>query len=155
MRKYLSGLAALLLLATSGATFAQGFDGSPEMRGAFSHPERMVQHLSRRLDLDETQQQALQNIVDAASPEMEALRDRAKENREAVRKLDVSDPDYDAKLSNLASANGELATSATLLHGRLRAEIDALLTPEQRATLAEEGARDGKRSRKHREQKPR
>lgn len=153
MRKYLNGLAMLLLIATSGAAGAQGFDGPPGTHGSFGNPERMVEHLSRRLDLDETQQQALTNVVEAAAPEMEVLRDRARQNRDAIRKLDVNDPDYDARLANLAGENGELATAATLMHGRLRAEIDALLTPEQRATLAEDVGHDGKRWRKHRERK--
>jgi protein CpxP len=151
MRDYLYGLATLLLVMTSGAAIAQEFDGSPAMRGGYGHPQRMLEHLSRRLDLDETQQQAVKNIVEAATPEMDALRDRARKNRDAVRDLVVSDPDYDAKLSNLARENGELATIATLLHGRLRAEIDALLSPEQRETLATEGKREDKRWRKYRE----
>jgi protein CpxP len=105
----------------------------------------MAEHLSRRLDLDDNQQQALANVVDAASPEMNELRDKVRENRDAIRDLDANDPDYDAKLSNLARDNGELASAATLLHGRLRAEINALLTPEQRETLANSPKRGGKR----------
>jgi protein CpxP len=145
MKQSMNALAVIMLLATSMAASAQGFDGSPEMRGKFADPERLVQHLSRRLDLDDTQQQALANVVDAAAPEMSELRESARANRDAIRELDVNDPDYDAKLSNLARENGELASTATLLHGRLRAEMNALLTPEQRETLANLPKRSGKR----------
>lgn len=145
MKHSMNALAVIMLLATSMAASAQGFDGSPEMRGKFADPERLVEHMTRRLELDDDQQQALENVVDAAAPEMNALRESARANRDAIRELDVNDPDYDAKLSNLARENGELASTATLLHGRLRAEINALLTPEQRETLANMPKRGGKR----------
>jgi Spy/CpxP family protein refolding chaperone len=145
MKCSMNALAVIVLLATSMAATAQGFDGSPEMRSKFADPERLVEHLSRRLDLDDTQQQALANVVNAAAPEMNELRESARANRDAIRELDVNDPDYDAKLSNLAVENGELASTATLLHGRLRAELNALLTPEQRETLASLPKRGGNR----------
>ncbi len=103
--------------------------------GGFGNPERMVERMSRHLDLDETQQQALSNIVTAAKPEFDALRERARANRKAMRELDPADPDYSAKLSNLAAENGELVAEGTRLFGRVRAEVAGELTPEQRAEL--------------------
>jgi Spy/CpxP family protein refolding chaperone len=149
MKHYWTGLAALCLVVMSGSGFAEGFGGPRDMPGDFGNPEWIVEHLSRRLDLDDTQQKALQNVVDAAAPEMNELRDKARQNREAIRNLDVADPDYDAKLADLARQNGELATSATLLHGRLRAEIAAVLTPEQQKSLAEDMKHEGKRRHDH------
>jgi Spy/CpxP family protein refolding chaperone len=151
MKHYSNVFAALFLVAMSGMASANGFEGLHEMRGDFPRPDRLVEHLSRRLDLDDTQEQAVQNIVDAAAPEMTEIHDKAKQNREAIRGLDASDPDYGAKLANLARENGELATSATLLHGKLRAEIHAVLTPEQRAELAgNDGRREGRHKGHHR-----
>lgn len=106
---------------------------------------RIVEHMSRKLELNETQELAIRNIVDAVKPEAEALHEQAKVNREAIHALDVSDADYHAKLQNYASRNGELATQMTLLHGRVMAEVSAELTDEQRAKLSE--LRDGMRER--------
>ncbi len=107
--------------------------------------DRIVEHMSRRLDLDETQELAIRNIVDAAKPEAEALRQQAQSNREALHELDVTDAEFDAKLQNYASRNGELVTQMTLLHGRVMAKVSAELTDEQRAKLSE--GRDGMRKR--------
>jgi Spy/CpxP family protein refolding chaperone len=99
--------------------------------------DRMVEHMSRLLELDDAQEQAIRNIVDDARPKAKALRERAKANREAMHALNVSDKDYDVKLQNLAAENGEVATQLTLLHGRVMAQVNGELTPEQQAELAE------------------
>ena len=112
--------------------------GGPDM-------ERMVEHMSQRLDLDEAQELVIRNIVDAAKPEAEALREQAMSNREAMHDLDMADDDYDVKFQNLAGKNGEIVTQMTLLHGRVMAEVNAELSDEQRAKLSE--ARDGMRKR--------
>lgn len=126
----LSGLASSLVIA-------EGSGGHHGMRGAFGDSERMVEHMTRQLDLDDTQAQSVRNIVDAAAPEMTSLRERTRENHEQIRALDSNQADYDAALANLARTSGELATEATLLHGRLRAELNAVLTAEQQQKLAE------------------
>lgn len=99
-------------------------------------PAKMVKHLSDKLDLDQTQQQEIENIVSAAQPEIEALRERAEANRKAMHELDVNDSNHDARLNELASEKGAIATEQALVHGRLKSRIHAVLTPEQRQKLA-------------------
>jgi Spy/CpxP family protein refolding chaperone len=142
-------LAACLILTMTGV-WAKDGGGTHGPSHEFGDPERMVEHMIRRLDLDDTQAQSVKNIVEAARPEMTELRNRARENHKAVRELDAGDADFGAKLSNLAHVSGELATQATLLHGRLRAEINAVLTPEQRQKLADNGPPRGERWRQDR-----
>ncbi len=114
--------------------------------------DRIVEHMSRVLELDDAQEQAIRNIVEAARPAADALRERAKANREAMHALNVSDTDYDVKLQKLAVENGELVTQLTLLHGRVMAQASGELTPEQQAKLSErrEKMRNGFRHRHHR-----
>jgi Spy/CpxP family protein refolding chaperone len=149
-------MASLLSVAWAGS---QQDDGSRHrmhrghhgmMRGEPDF-DRMVEHMSRRLELDETQEQAIRNIVDAAKPEVESLRAQAKANREAMHALDTADADYDVKLQNLAIQNGELVTQLTLLHGRVMAQVNAELTDEQREKFAEGRERMHKRFRHHRQ----
>ncbi len=56
----------------------------------------------------------------------------------------MNDPDYYGKLNNLSVEIGAVTSEATLLHGRVRAEVFAQLTPEQQARAAEtkRGMRD-------------
>ena len=120
--------------------------GGPDM-------ERMIEHMSQRLELDKAQELAIRNIVDAAKPEAEALHKQERSNREAMHALDLSDADYDVKLQNLAVRNGELVTQMTLLHGRVMAEVSAKLTDEQRAKMSEGRDEMRKRFRHHRRSK--
>ena len=96
-------------------------------------PEMMIERMAEHLDLDDVQRDSLENIINAARPELDALREKLRANHEALRDLDVNDPE----VQNIAISNGELATEGTLLLTRIRSEIDAVLTDEQRAKLAE------------------
>lgn len=142
---------ALISGATTGfAEQGDGHRGSRDgqhrgMRGDGPRdPAMMVERMSRHLDLDESQQEKLKNIMSAAGPELDDLRGRARANREARNGLDTSDPGYSATLANLAAENGEIVASRLVLMGRIRSEIDAELTEEQRAKLAERGSHRGK-----------
>lgn len=147
--------AAMLLTAAGSCAFAQdssGHDGKRHGHGAghrmnheeFGDPARMLEMMTRHLDLDDTQSQTISNILEAAKPQIDALRERGQAARKAMHELDVDDPDYGSKLQQLSTEIGAVASEATLLHGQLRADIFAELTPEQRAQAAEgrEGMRD-------------
>lgn len=144
MKKYLAAvLAAVLLAAAATGGLAQEVgeqDGKRHHRDAghsmhrdgFGDPQRMVGMMTRHLDLDDAQSQAIGNILAAAQPEIDALRERSKVSRDAMHALDVDDPDYGSSLQNQSTEIGALASEAALLHGRLRADVYAVLTPEQR-----------------------
>ena len=79
-----------------------------------------IDRMANHLDLDETQKQAIENIRLAAQPEFEALK---------------------IKMQEIQAARKELAD-------RVRGEVAAVLTDEQRAKLAENRpGKDGQRRR--------
>ena len=134
------------LLATSAYADSDGRKGPRDRQFdgpgvGMPHPAMMTGRMAERLGLDEAQRESVENIMSAAKPEMEALRERVKANHEALRALSPGDPE----VQNIAISNGELATEATLLFARVRGEIDAVLTDEQRAELAELKDRAGDR----------
>lgn len=112
-------------------------------------PEQMIEMLTRRLELDETQTEQAKNIVSAAKPEFDALREKGAANREAMRNLDVDDADYGVKLQNLSAESGELMAASSELRGRVRAEIHAILTPEQREEMKAAPERRQNRARRN------
>jgi len=65
------GLLSTLAFTTSGYAH-DGPKGGPGFDGPMFISERMAD----RLGLDDTQKQSIQNILDAAKPEFQALRDR-------------------------------------------------------------------------------
>lgn len=149
IKKILAATTAAMMCTAAGTNaFAQESDeheGNSHMRGIghrmnhddFGDPERMLKKMTRHLDLDETQTQNIENIMTAAKPEIDALRERAQATRKAMHDLDVSDPGYGTDLQNLSTQIGALTAEATLLHGRLRADVLAQLTDEQRERAAE------------------
>ena len=132
MKKLTVALKACITLAAFASTVYAG----PGPGFGLGNPELMFEHMSDHLDLDATQHDTVQNILEAAKPEIEALREQVRANREALQALDPDDPAYATQLNNLALSNGQLATDGTLLATRIRTEIDAVLTDEQRQKLA-------------------
>ena len=131
----------VLVIASLAAAFATAQadprGGPPGLFGGpgFGGPTLMLEHMADHLDLDDAQRDSVRNIFEAAKPEIEALRDKARANREALEALETSSAAYSAELNNIAISNGELATEATLLFTRIRAEVHAVLTDEQIAKL--------------------
>lgn len=147
--------AAMLCTAAGNCAFAQdsaGSDGKRHGRGGahrmhhdeFGDPARMLEMMTRHLDLDDTQSQKIGNILEAAKPQIESLRERGQAARKAMHELDVDDQDYGVKLQQLSMEIGEVTSEATLLHGSIRADVFAELTPEQRERAAQgrRGMRD-------------
>ena len=142
MKTYTVALLALVSLAAFSSTAHADFGGrhkgpfgvGPGM--GFGGPELMFEHMADHLDLDDAQRETVQNILDAARPEVEALREQFRTNREALLALDSTDPAYSTELNNIALSNGQLATDGTLLFTRIRSQIDAVMTDEQREKLA-------------------
>ena len=95
----------------------------------------LLEHMADHLDLTDEQRTSVKTILEAAKPEIEAVREQARANHEALQALDPADPAYDAELNNIALSNGELATTGTLLAVRVRSEVHAILTEEQIAKL--------------------
>ncbi len=135
---------ALLALVSTAMLSASAFAGDDDgRRGPGRHfggpgfgmpdPGMISGRMADRLGLDETQRETVKNIMEAAQPEMKALREKLRANHDALQALDAADPE----VQNIAASNGELATEATLLFSRVRGEIHAVLTDEQRAQLAE------------------
>ena len=104
-------------------------------------PERMVERMSRWLELDETQRQELTNIVLAAEPQVSELQARMRSNHDAVASLDVEDANYSTRIGTLALESGQIATEMTLLHAQIRADIHLNLSPEQQQKMAAGGHR--------------
>ena len=142
MKRYTVALLALVSMATfSAGAQAEPHGGPAGLFGVgpgagFGGPGLMLEHMADHLDLDEAQYESVQNILEAARPELQALRDQFRANREALQALDAGDAAYSTELNNIALSNGQLATEGTLLFTRIRTEIDAVLTDEQREKLA-------------------
>ncbi|MDH3621178.1 MAG: Spy/CpxP family protein refolding chaperone [Gammaproteobacteria bacterium] len=134
---FLALVSTAMLSASAFACDGEGRRGPDRQFGGpgfgIPAPGMIMGRMADRLDLDDTQRESVKNIMESAKPELQALREKLRANHDALKALEANDPEA----QNIAISNGELATEGTLLASRIRGEIDAVLTVEQRAQLAE------------------
>ncbi|MBL8112258.1 MAG: Spy/CpxP family protein refolding chaperone [Acidobacteria bacterium] len=126
-----SGLAGLALAGPGGP-------GRGGEHGGMGPGMRPGLHAAlRHLDLSDTQKEQIKAKLEAAKPNFQALRDQGKLDRDALKALlDAPNPDKQA----VGEATIRLHQHREAVRAemeRTRAEIDALLTPEQREKLAD------------------
>ena len=94
----------------------------------------------RGIELSEAQEDRLFAILHAGAPQ---LREQEKAERKALEALDAmreSGRVDDAKAAAQARALGQAVAAQELLHVRTAAQVMALLTPQQKATLERDPA---------------
>ena len=109
-------------------------DGGPGMMMGAPNP-RMLERMATELQLTADQQQKIKGVYESARPEMEQVRDRARANADKLRAAQPGSGNYDAVVSEVARNAGELATRAVTNGAQLRAQVWAVLTPDQRQKL--------------------
>ncbi len=122
----------ILGLAVSGVAMAGPGKGDHRHGG---HMEHRMERMAERLDLDASQQEQIKAAFQAHAPELRELR---KQIREQARELRGQGEGFNEETAR-AQANrlGELTAEAAFVGARLHADINAVLTDEQRQKIAE------------------
>lgn len=94
-------------------------------------------HIAQRLDLSEEQRQQFREILSQTRPEADDLADAILANRRALRELQKGTEMSDSEIREIADRRGQLVSRMIVLKVRVRSQIDALLTPEQRSRFQE------------------
>ena len=111
-------------------------DGGPLMGGMGMHP-RMLDRMADELSLSDAQRQTIQGLFESARPAMQAHREQMKKSADALRDLDPGSKDYQAAVERASRTAGELASRAVSDGAQLRAQVWAVLTPDQRVKANE------------------
>lgn len=128
MNRSIIAIAASFLIL--GSTSAMACDGKRDHhRGGFFDVDR----LERVIDLTDAQKSELEGIAEQAKAERKASFKERKGQH--MMSLDPSAADYQTQVQALADANAERAREKTLKMADYRAQVYAVLTPEQRNTL--------------------
>ena len=127
-----SALYAVAADPLAGSTLAvekRGGDGAGmyEMRKG-RHFDRMAE----ALDLTPEQREQIQAIRAAEQEKVAPLRQQMKEGREQLHAVIVKQPFDEAAVRTLAAGQAEIRTEMIVSHARVKNQIHALLTPEQR-----------------------
>jgi len=130
-------------LAVGGAALARPPGGPGDcggiphagMRAGHGDPAARLERMADRLGLTQQQRDSVRGIVDRYRPQTRQLSDRMRDNRQQLRTaMREAQPDA-AQVQKLAQAQGDLVAERIVLHSKMRAEIDQVLTPEQRQQL--------------------
>lgn len=91
----------------------------------------MQRYMQQALNLDDVQQEQIQDIMLKHREEMRQQRAQSQSLRGDMHKLDPGSADYQAQLQALADSQSKEVADKIMQHGAKRAEIFALLNPEQ------------------------
>ena len=138
--KRLSVAAALLAACLATPAFANGEPDAPPPGGHHGRggpgPDLPLGRLPlHRLNLTEAQQDKLFAIMHAQAPQRRDDDKAIRKAHEALRELARGDKFDDAKAGALSRDLGQAVAAEALLQARTDAQIQAVLTPEQREQL--------------------
>jgi Spy/CpxP family protein refolding chaperone len=96
-----------------------------------SHVDRMAE----RLDLTKEQRDKVRAIVDKTRPQTRELHDKLSENRKQLQMLTQQGTAKEGEIRKLADNQGKLIADMIVQRSKVRGEINAVLTPEQREKM--------------------
>ncbi len=133
------GAAVMLIVA---AAIAQG-------RHGFGGPGGDFHHMLRQLDLTADQHSQVKAIFEKEKPALQPLMQQMRQNHQAMKALESSGPFDEAKTRALATQNAQVMIELEVAHARMKSEIMQILTPDQKAKLAQIEANKEARMQEH------
>ena len=143
----------LALVAVPGALFAQGFfgghghgRGGPD--GMFGHGGAgfLLGPMGDAIGLTDEQRDQIEAILEQARPAMDELREQARAARDAFQSSQQPGEFDEAAARQFAQSQAQLHSEMMVQGMRLRAQVHAVLSPEQQAKL--EQMRDRRQERR-------
>ena len=110
-----------------------GFDGPH----GFAHHGAHLQRMLRRLDLTVEQREQVRGIMEQSRPQLQSIGESLRSNRDRLTAVTPDDADYAGVVAEVSQSNASLAERQTLLAARVRSDVWAVLTDDQKARAAE------------------
>jgi protein CpxP len=122
-------IGAAVLLAAASA-IAQGRHGYGGPGGGFHH-------MLKQLDLTADQHTQVKAIFEKEKPTLQPLMQQMRQNHTAMSALEASGTFDEAKTRALATQSSQTMVELQVEHARIKSEIMQILTPDQKAKLAQ------------------
>jgi len=142
-------LAVVLSVAMSTAAFSQKVVKTHQglgHRGGFS---RMLGFYTDYLDLTDAQQAQMRDIIAKEKPTIQPLMQQLKQGHQQMKQLEQAGPFDEAKVRAVASQQTQAMTELMVQKARIKSELMAVLTPDQKDKMAKFEARRQARFQKH------
>lgn len=96
-----------------------------------------IERMATELGLSESQLKQVRAVEAKYHPKMQELRGKKKAGRQSLREVMQADNVDQAAVKKLVQQQGDLKVEKIMLRSQMRAEIDKVLTAEQRAKMKE------------------
>jgi len=137
--KILRKLAARAVVAA--ALFAGQALASPgHAAGRGLSSERMVSHMTKRLNLDDAQAGKIKAVLDASQAQMKAQFQALRSARQALHQATMASPVNEGAIRDAAQALAQAQGDAALLRAQVHAQIVPILNADQQQKFASFGA---------------
>jgi periplasmic protein CpxP/Spy len=139
MKKIIIAILAMAVLAT-GVMFAvaqRSDDGKKAGRGKRGGHHRGGGMMFRGLDLTDEQKAQVKQIREASRSKTQALRESSKANRQKLKDATANGAFDEAQITAIANENAAVSAQMTVERARVRSQVFAVLTAEQKAKAAE------------------
>lgn len=131
MKKYIiTGVASLAMLFSS-ITWGQAARPGRGEHGMFG------QRMAQQLGLTDAQQQQIKSIMETEKPKMQPLMQQLKQERQQMNMLTDSGNFDEAAVRAAASKQAQTETDLAVERARVKSQIFAVLTPDQRTKAQE------------------
>jgi len=110
--------------------------GGPGMMVPGLFPPHALDKIGQELGLTPEQHQTIQGLFQQAKPGFEQLHKQMRANAELLAKTRPDDNAYQTVVANVSQSTSEITAQLVLQGSQLRAQIFAVLTPEQKTKLA-------------------
>jgi Spy/CpxP family protein refolding chaperone len=142
MKKYIITGAASLAILFSSIAWGQAAKQARHGHGMFG------QRMAQQLGLSDAQQQQIKTIMQAEKPKIQPLMQELKQERQQMNSLTESGNFDEAAVRAAASKQAQTETDLAVERARVKSQIFAVLTPDQRTKAQEmEKSFEGRRGR--------
>ncbi len=124
---------AVILVGWTGASAVEARQGCP-MHGFGMHGG-MLKHILTRLDLSDSQERDIANVLKQHREQMQSVRNQMIEARKAQFAAMTANPISEDAVRQAAAKAAEIEVQLAVSHAKVFDEIRQLLTPEQQTTL--------------------
>ena len=105
-----------------------------------------IERMAKKLGFSESQLKQAHEIEAKYKPQMQALHDKKKATRQELRAVMHADTIDQAVVKKLAQQQGDLKAQKIVLRSQMRAEINNVLTEEQRSKMKEMHKKRGEKN---------
>ena len=108
------------------------------------NPEKMIEKISRKLDLSDEQREQAYAKLNEITPRIKEKRQAIHEGMKRLHEIDPDADDFESSLQTIANEQGQLVADMILLQASMHIELEQLLTDEQKAQFDKMKQKRGK-----------